>query len=137
MQATDPPPSENDGLASGTDGMDGGEASLSPTGFKAMERKDLQRLCKKKGFKANGTTESMIVALGASMCSDMAATGGGSAAEDSGDGMVLDFTSLNHKELQRLCKQKKLKANSTSVNMAAALEALRCSAVAVADGGVL
>ena len=55
----------------------------------------------------------------------------GALQEDGGDGMALDLTSLNHKELQRLCKQKKLKANGSSVNMAAALEALRCSAVAV------
>ena len=43
-RSRDPPPSENDGLASGTDDMDGGDVSLAPTGFKAMERKDLQRL---------------------------------------------------------------------------------------------
>jgi hypothetical protein len=104
----DPPPSENDGLASGTDGMDGCDASLAPTGFKAMERKDLQRLCVQKGFKANGTNKSMVAALEASLCSDMAATGGGSAAEVDGDGMVLDFKSMNHKVLKRLCVQKKL-----------------------------
>ena len=69
------------------------------------------------------------------MCIDMTATGDGGAAEDGGDGMILDFKSLNHKELQHLCKQKKLKSNDTSVSMAAALEAFRCSAVAVADGG--
>ena len=49
--------------------------------------------------------------------------------------MALDFKSMNHRYLQRLCVQKKLKANGTTVSMAAALEAFRCSAVAVADGG--
>ena len=104
-RSRDPPPSDNDGLASGTDGMDGGDASLAPTGFKAMERKELQRLCKQKGFKANGTNKSMVVALEASLCSDMPTTGGRSAAEVGGDDMVLDFKSMNHKDLQRLCKQ--------------------------------
>ena len=71
-----------------------------------------------KELKANGTNKSTVAALEASMCSDMAATGGGSAAENGVDGMVLDFKSLSHKELQRLCKQNKLKANDKSVNMA-------------------
>ena len=35
--------------------------------------------------------------------------------EDGGDGMALNLTLLNHKELQILCKEKKLKANVTSV----------------------
>ena len=65
----------------GTDGMDGGDASLAPTGFKAMERKDLQRLCAQKRIKANGTTKSMVAALEASMCSDMAAVTGWSPWE--------------------------------------------------------
>ena len=34
-----------------------------------------------------------------------------------------------------MCKQKKIRANDTSVNMATALEALRCSAVAAAADG--
>ena len=102
--------------------------------FKLMKRKDLQRLCVQKHFKANGTNNSMRVALEASICSDMAMTGGGSAAVDGGDGMVLDFKSMNHKDLQRLCVQKKLKANGTTVSMAAALEAFRCSVVAVTAG---
>ena len=72
----------------------------------------------------------MIAALEASICSDMTATGSGSAAEDGGDGMVLDLTLLNHNQLQRLCVQKKLKANVTYVKMRAALEASRCSAMA-------
>ena len=110
--------------------MDGDDVGLAPTGFNAMGRTELQRLCRQKRFKANGTTESMIAALEASLCSDMAATGGGSAAEDGGDGMVLNLTLLNLKELQHLCKQKKLKANVTSVEMRAALEASRCSAMA-------
>ena len=71
-----------------------------------------------------------IAALEASLFSDTAATGGGSAAEDGGDGMVLNLTLLNHKQLQHLFKQKKLKANATSVEMRAALEASRCSAMA-------
>ena len=58
----------------------------------------------------------MVAALEASMCSDMTATGGGCAADDGGDGMVLDFKSLTRGELQHLCKQKKLRANDTSVN---------------------
>ena len=103
---------------------------LAPTGFNAMGRTELQLLCRRKRFKANGTTESMIAALEASLFSDTAATGGGSAAEDGGDDMVLDLTLLNHKELQHLCKQKKLKANVTSVEMRTALEASRCSAMA-------
>ena len=69
------------------------------------------------------------------MCSDVAATGGGSAAENGGGGMALDFKSMNYRDLQRLCVHNKLKANGTSVSMAAALEAFRCSAVAVAGGG--
>ena len=101
-----------------------------------MKRNDLQRLCVQKHFKANGTNNSMRVALEASeICSDMAMTGGGSAAVDGGDGMVLDFKSMNHKDLQRLCVQKKLKANGAIVSMAAALEAFKCSVVAVTAGG--
>ena len=65
----------------------------------------------------------------------MAATGDGSAAEDGGDGMVLDFKSLTCEELKDLRKQKKPRANDTSVNMATALEAFRCSVVAVAVDG--
>ena len=42
---------------------------------------------------------------------------------------------LTRGELQDLCKQKKIRANDTSVNMATALEALRCSAVAAANDG--
>ena len=50
--------------------------------------------------------------------------------------MVLDFKSMNHKDLQRLCVQKKLKANGAIVSMAAALEAFKCSSVvAVTAGG--
>ncbi len=49
--------------------------------------------------------------------------------------MVLDFKSLSRKELQRLCKLHKLKANDKPVDMVAALEASRCSAVAVALAG--
>ena len=130
-RSRDPPPSENDGLTPGTDG--GGDASLSPTGFKAMKRNELQQLCKLKGLKANGNNKSMVTALEASMCSDMTATGGGCAADDGGDGTALNFKSLTHRELQGLCKQKKIRANDTSVNMATALEALRRSAVAAAD----
>ena len=92
--------------------------NLAPTGFKAMERKDLQRLCVQKGFKAlMAQPNGMVAALEASMCSDMAATGGGSAAENGGGGMALDFKSMNHKVLQRLCRSdtEKLKANGTSV----------------------
>ena len=74
----------------------------------------------------------MVAALEASICSDVAAAGGGSAAEDGVDGMVLHFKSLSRKELQGLCKQNKLKANDTLENMAAAMEAFRCSAVPVA-----
>ena len=125
----------NSGLAPGTDGIDGGDASLAPTGFRAMERNELQWLCKQKGFKANGSNKSMVAALQASMSSDMTATGGGCAADDGGDGMILDFKSLTHEELKHLCKQKKPRANDTSVNMATALEAFRCSAVAAAADG--
>ena len=39
-RSRDPTPSENDGLAPGTDGIDGGDASLAPTGFRAMERNE-------------------------------------------------------------------------------------------------
>ena len=88
-RSRDPPPSENDDLTPGTDGGD--DASLSPTGPKAMKRNELHQLCK------------------------------------------LNFKSLTHRELQDLCKQKKIRANDTSVNMATALEALRRSAVAAAD----
>ena len=56
-------------------------------------------------------------------------------AEDGVNGMVLDFKSLSRKELQGLCKQNKLKANDTLENMAAAMEAFRCSTVPVADDG--
>ena len=133
-RSRDPPPSENDGLAPGTHGIDGGDASLATTGFRAMERNELQWLCKQKGFKANGSNKSMVAALQASMCSDMTATGGGCAADDGGDGMILDFKSLTCEELKLLRKQKP-RASDTSVNMANALEAFRCSAVAVADGG--
>ena len=42
---------------------------------------------------------------------------------------------MHYRDLQRLCVHNKLKANGTSVSMAAALEAFRCSAVAVVDGG--
>ena len=42
---------------------------------------------------------------------------------------------MHYRDLQRLCVHNKLKANGTSVSMAAALEVFRCSAVAVADGG--
>ena len=48
--------------------------------------------------------------------------------------IALDFKSLTRKELQQLCKQNKLRANDKAVNMAVALEAFRCSAVAVAGG---
>ena len=99
-----------------------------------MKRNELQRLCVLKGFKANGKNKDMVSALEASMCSDMAATGGGSAAENGVDGIALDFKSLTRKELQQLCKQNKLRANDKAVNMAVALEAFRCSAVAVAGG---
>ena len=61
--------------AHGTDGIDGGDASLAPTGFRAMGRNELQWLCKQKGFKANVSNKSMSAALQASMCSDMTATG--------------------------------------------------------------
>ena len=133
-RSRDPPPSENDGLAPGTHGIDGGDASLATTGFRAMERNELQWLCKQKGFKANVSNKSMSAALQASMCSDTTATGGGCAADDGGDGMILDFKSLTCEELKLLRKQKP-RANDTSVNMANALEAFRCSAVAaVADG---
>ncbi len=37
-RSRDPPPSVNDGLASGTDDMGGGDASPAPTGFRAMKR---------------------------------------------------------------------------------------------------
>ena len=47
-----------------------------------MERKDLQRLYKQKVFKANGTTESMIAVLEASMCSDMAQATGERCSRD-------------------------------------------------------
>ena len=115
-------------------GIDGGDASLAPTGLRAMGRNELQWLCKQKGFKANVSNKSMSAALQASMCSDMTATGGGCAADDGGDGMILDFKSLTCEELKLLRKQKP-RANDTSVNMANALEAFRCSAVAaVADG---
>ena len=127
----------DDGLASGLDGMNGATRvrSLLPTGFKAMKRNELQRLCVLKGFKAKGKNKDMVSALEASMCSDMAATGGGSAAENGVDGIALDFKSLTRKELQQLCKQNKLRANDKAVNMAVALEArFRCSAVAVAGG---
>ena len=50
-----------------------------------MKRNELQRLCVLKGFKANGKNKDMVSALEASMCSDMAATGGGSAAENGVD----------------------------------------------------
>ena len=103
-----------------------------------MERNEcneLQWLCKQKGFKANGSTKSMVAALQASMCSDMTATGGGCAADDGGDGMILDFKSLTREELKDLRKQKKPRENDTSVNMATALEAFRCSAVAAAADG--
>ena len=45
-------------------------------------------MCAQKRIKANGTTKSRVDALEASMCSDMAATGGGSVAEDGGGGMA-------------------------------------------------
>ena len=117
--------------AHGTDGIDGGDASLATTGFRAMERNELQWLCKQKGFKANGSNKSMVAALQASMT----ATGGGCAADDGGDGMILDFKSLTREELKHLCKQKKPRANDTSVNMVTALEVFRCSAVAAAVDG--
>ena len=67
--------------------MDGGNASLPPSGgmvldFKLMKRKDLQRMCVQKNFTANGTTVSMVAALEVSVCSGVAVTIGGSAAED-------------------------------------------------------
>ena len=75
-RSRDPPPSVDDGLASGLDGMNGGDASSAPTGYrissKAMKRNELQRLCVLKGFKANGKNKDMVSALEASMCSDMA-----------------------------------------------------------------
>ena len=42
----------------------------------------------------------MVAALQASMCTDMTATGGGGAADDGGDGMILDFKSLTREELK-------------------------------------
>ena len=57
---------------------------------------------------------------------------------DGVDGMILDFKSLTREELKDLRKQKKPRANDTSVNMATALEAFRCSAVAApADGSAV
>ena len=81
----------------------------------------------------------MVAALQASMCSDTTATGGGCAADDVGDAMIQDFKSLTREELKHLRKQKKPRANDTSVNMATALEAFRCSAVpaAAADGSAV
>ena len=121
-RSRDPPPS-----------VDGG--SLAPTGFSAMGRNELQWLCKQKGFKANISNKSMVAALQASMCSDTTATGGGCAADDGADGVILDFKSLTREELEHLRKRKKPRANDTSVNMATALEAFRCSAVPTAADG--
>ncbi len=100
-----------------------------------MGRNELQWLCKQKGFKANISNKSMVAALQASMCSDTTATGGGCAADDGADGVILDFKSLTREELEYLRKQKKPRANDTSVNMATALEAFRCSAVPTATDG--
>ena len=52
--------------------------------FRAMERKDLQHLCVQKRIKAIQwhNQEYAVAALEASLCSDVAAGGGGSAAEE-------------------------------------------------------
>ena len=73
-RSRDPPPNENGGLALGTGGMGGGNASLPPSSgmgldFKLMMRKDLQGFCVEENFRANGTTLSMVAALEVSMCS--------------------------------------------------------------------
>ena len=56
-RSRDPPPSENDGLAPGTDGIDGGDASLSPTGFKAMKRKSYSSCVNSKNLKQTGNNK--------------------------------------------------------------------------------
>ena len=129
----DPPPNENGALvlgSPGTGGMDGGNTSLAPTDgmvldLKAMKSKDLQRLCVEKNFRANGTTVSMVAALEASMCSDVAVTGGGSAAEDDDSGMVLDFKAMKRKDLQRLCVEKNFRANVEQDNKRVSMVYLR------------
>ena len=46
-----------------------------------------------------------------------AVTGGGSAAEDDDGGMVLDFKTMDRKDLQRLCVEKNFRADGTTLSL--------------------
>eukprot|EP00940_MAST-03C_sp_MAST-3C-sp2_P000734 g734.t1 len=96
---------------------------LDENALNGMKRKDLQKLCKERGIKANSKTAVLLQALktwSASQkkndCEVQAAESEDNNQNDSKYDMNT-LQSMSRKELQRLCKENEIKANSKTTKL--------------------